>query len=88
MDDSGILDFDDYRSVGETMNGKDRIEKQKEEAENLNELVDHLIKLIDSDNKRFSFEGAAGDTMEIYDKQKDIDYVIRIELIAEIFDVE
>ena len=31
----------------------DRIEKQKEEAQNLNELMDHLIKLLESDDKRF-----------------------------------
>lgn len=44
------------------------IEKSKEDARNLNELTDHLIKLIESDDKRFSFEFCAGDTMEIYDK--------------------
>ena len=32
------------------------IEKSKEDARNLNELTDHLIKLIESDDKRFSFE--------------------------------
>lgn len=33
-----------------------RIEKSKEDARNLNELTDHLVKLIESDDKRFSFE--------------------------------
>lgn len=46
------------------------IEKSKEDARNLNELTDHLIKLIESDDKRFSFEFCAGGTMEIYDKEK------------------
>ena len=54
------------------------IEKQKEDAWNLNELTDHLIKLLESDDKRFSFEFCAGVTMEIYDKEKDIGYVIHI----------
>lgn len=54
------------------------IEKSKEDARNLNELTDHLIKLIESDYKRFSFEFCAGDTMEIYDKDKKIGYAVHI----------
>lgn len=56
------------------------IEKSKEDARNLNELTDHLIKLIESDDKRFSFEFCAGSTMEIYDKEKEkeIGYVVHI----------
>lgn len=46
------------------------IEKSKEDARNLNELTGHLIKLLESDDKRFSFEICAGGTMEIYDKKK------------------
>ena len=54
------------------------IEKQKEDARNLNELTGHLIKLIESDDKRFSFEFCAGGTMEIYDKEKEIGYAVHI----------
>lgn len=54
------------------------IEKQKEDARNLNELTDHLIKLIESDDKRFSFEFCASGTMEIYDKEKEIGYAVHI----------
>ena len=54
------------------------IEKQKEDARNLNELTDYLIKLLESDDKRFSFEFCAGGTMEIYDKEKEIGYVVHI----------
>lgn len=54
------------------------IEKSKEDARNLNELTDHLIKLIESDDKRFSFEFCAGGTMEIYDKEKEIEYAVHI----------
>lgn len=48
------------------------IEESKERAWNLNELTDHLIKLLESDDKRFSFEFCACGTMEIYDKEKEI----------------
>lgn len=54
------------------------IEESKERARNLNELTDHLIKLIESNDKRFSFEFCAGGTMEIYDKEKEIGYAIHI----------
>ena len=54
------------------------IEKSKENVRNLNELTDHLIKLIESDDKRFSFEFCAGGTMEIYDKEKEIGYAFHI----------
>lgn len=54
------------------------IKKSKEDARNLNELTDHLIKRIESDDKRFSFEFCASDTMGIYDKEKEIGYIIHI----------
>ena len=54
------------------------IEKSKEDARNLNELTDHLIKLIESDSKRFSFEFCTCGTMEIYDKEKEIGYAVHI----------
>lgn len=54
------------------------IEESKERARNLNELTDHLIKLLESDDKRFSFEFCAGGTIEIYDKEKEIGYAVHI----------
>ena len=54
------------------------VEESKEKARNLNELTDHLIKLLESDDKRFSFEFCAGGTMEIYDKEKEIGYAVHI----------
>lgn len=54
------------------------IEESKERARNLNELTDHLIKLLESNDKRFSFEFCAGGTMEIYDKEKEIGYAVHI----------
>lgn len=54
------------------------IEESKEKAQNLNGLTDHLIKLIESDDKRFSFKFCVCGTMEIYDKEKEIGYVVHI----------
>lgn len=54
------------------------IEKQKKEARDSNELMEHLIKLIESDNKRYSFDWSCGNAMEIYDKEKEIGYVLHI----------
>lgn len=54
------------------------IKERKEELRNMNELVDHLIKLIESDDKRYSFEFAVGEIMGIYDKEKDTGYVVHI----------
>lgn len=54
------------------------IEESKEKTRNLDELINHLIKLIESDDNRFSFEFCAGGTMEIYDKEKEIGYAVHI----------
>ena len=54
------------------------IEKSKEDARNLNELTDHLIKLLESDDNRFSSEFFVGGIMEIYDKEKEIGYAVHI----------
>ena len=51
------------------------------ERRNLEELMEHLIKLIESDDKRFSFELASAGMMEIYDKEKEIGYAVHIEPI-------
>lgn len=60
------------------------IEEQKNIAQNTNELVDHLIRIIEQNNERFSFEWSVGgehNTMEIFDKEKKIGYVVKIEPI-------
>ena len=59
----------------------EKIEKQRENARKLNELVCHLAKLLESDDKRYSFEFAAGGTMEIFDKIDKIGYAVHIEPI-------
>ena len=54
------------------------IEKSKKDVQNLNELTDHLIKLLKTDDKRFSYEFCVSSTMEIYDKEKGIGYAVHI----------
>lgn len=57
------------------------IEKRKEEAKDRNDLMDHLIKLIESDDKRYSFRWAICNTMEVYDKEKEVRYVLHVDKI-------
>lgn len=57
------------------------IEKQKLEARDMNALVDHLIEVIESNASRYSFEWSCGNTMEVYDKEKDVGYVLHIDKI-------
>ena len=57
------------------------IEKQKAEARDMNALVDHLIKLIELNDSRYSFEWSCGNTMEVFDKEKEVGYVLRIDKI-------
>lgn len=60
------------------------IEEQKQAARNTNELLDHLIKIIEQNDVRFSFEFASGGekaVMEIFDKEKKIGYAVKIEPI-------
>ena len=61
---------------------KRTIERSKKAARKTNELVDHLIALIESHDERFSFEWSVGGefaTMEIYDKENKIAYKVKIE---------
>ncbi len=57
------------------------IEKQKVEAKDRNDLMEHLIKLIKSDDKRYSFEWSCNNAMEVYDKEKETGYVLHIDKI-------
>ena len=60
------------------------IKEREQNAKNMNELLDHLIKLIESNDERYSFEWASGGesiTMEIFDKFKEIGYAVKIEPI-------
>ena len=60
------------------------IEKQKQASRNTNELLDRLVKIIEQNDSRFSFEFASGGekaVMEIFDKEKKIGYAVKIEPI-------
>lgn len=60
------------------------IEEQKQVARNTNELLDHLMRIIEQNDERFSFEWlVSGEhtTMEIFDKEKKIGYAVKIEPI-------
>ena len=60
------------------------IEERKQTARNTNELLDHLVKIIEQNDARFSFEWATGGekaVMEIFDKEKKIGYAVKIEPI-------
>ena len=57
------------------------IEKQKSEARDMNALIDHLIEVIESNDSRYSFEWSCGNSMEVYDKEKEVGYVLHIDKI-------
>ena len=59
---------------------KNKDEKQ-EEARQLWNVVEHIINLLESDDKRYSFEGGTGHSIRIYDKETDIGYVGHFEPI-------
>ena len=60
------------------------IEEKRQVARNTNELADHLRRIIEQNNERFSFEWLVGGehaTMEIFDKEKEKGYAVKIEPI-------
>ena len=60
------------------------IEELKQAVKNTNELLNHLTEIIEQNDERFSFEWSVGGehaTMEIFDKEKEIGYVVNIEPI-------
>ena len=60
------------------------VEEQKHAARSTNELLDHLMRIIEQNDERFSFEWLVGGehaTMEIFDKEKKIGYAVKIEPI-------
>ena len=64
--------------------GYKSIEEQKHAARNTNELLDHLRRIIEQNDERFSFEWLVGGehaTMEMFDKEKEVGYAVKIEPI-------
>lgn len=69
---------------GKCVGAMEEYEKQKQAARNTNELLDHLVRIIEQNDGRFSFEWLVGGehaTMEIFDKEKKIGYAVKIEPI-------
>ena len=76
--------YDSMRETEDFSMGYKSIEEQKQAARNTNELLDHLRRIIEQNDKRFSFEWLVGGehaTMEIFDKEKKIGYAVKIEPI-------
>lgn len=74
----------DQDDIIELKNNMKTIEERRKSARNTNELLDHLVRLIEQNDDRFSFEFLVGGekaVMEIYDKKKDIGYAVKIEPI-------
>ena len=60
----------------------------EQEVQNTNELLDYLIRIIEQNEARFSFEFASGGekaVMEIFDKEKEIGYAVKIEPIEYVY---
>lgn len=60
------------------------IEEQRQVARDTNELAEHLMRIIEQNDDRYSFEWLVGGehaTMEIFDKEKEIGYAVKIEPI-------
>ena len=61
------------------------IEQPKENKNDMEELSDHLIEIVERNNKRFSFEGGVCNPeqakIEIFDKEKEIGYIVKIDPI-------
>lgn len=60
------------------------IEEQRQATRDTNELAEHLMRIVEQNDDRYSFEWLSGGekaVMEIFDKRKEIGYVVRIEPI-------
>lgn len=61
------------------------IEKPYQRVRDIEGLLDHLIKIVEDNDERFSFEwGSCGINkakMEIFDKENEVGYIVKIEPI-------
>lgn len=61
------------------------IREVKENKNDMEVLSDHLVEIVERNNKRFSFEGGVCHPeqakIEIFDKEKEIVYIVKIEPI-------
>lgn len=63
----------------------DSIERSKQEARDYEEIGDYFSKIVENNSDRFSFEwgfsSSANAKMEVYDKEKEVGYIVKIEKI-------
>lgn len=63
----------------------DSIERSKQEARDYEEIGDYFSEIVEKNSDRYSFEWgistSANAKMEIYDKEKEVGYIVKIEKI-------
>lgn len=61
------------------------IERSKQEARDYEEIGDYFSEIVENNSDRFSFEWgvstSANVKMEVYDKEKEVGYIVKIEKI-------
>lgn len=61
------------------------IERSKQEARDYEEIGDYFSEIVENNSDRFSFEwgfsSSANAKMEVYDKEKEVGYIVKIEKI-------
>ena len=63
----------------------DSIERSRQEARDYEEIGDYFSEIVENNSDRFSFEWgiftSANVKMEVYDKEKEVVYIVKIEKI-------
>ena len=63
----------------------DSIERSKQEARDYEEIGDYFSEIVENNSDRYSFEwgfsSSANAKMEVYDKEKEVGYIVKIEKI-------
>ena len=61
------------------------IERRKQEARDYEEIGDYFSEIVENNSDRYSFEWgvatSANAKMEVYDKEKEVGYIVKIEKI-------
>lgn len=61
------------------------IERSKQEARDYEEIGDYFSEIVENNSDRYSFEWgistSANSKMEVYDKKKEVGYIVKIEKI-------
>lgn len=61
------------------------IERSKQEARDYEEIGDYFSEIVENNSDRYSFEwgfsSSANVKMEVYDKKKEVGYIVKIEKI-------